>query len=439
MKKKILATLMVVAMTASLLVGCGGNSSDESGDSSTGEEIVLTFLDKHPEDGYREYFEQAIADFEEAHPGVNIEYENVSDEAIKDKLSVMAAGDELPDIFFAWGGECLNRFSRAGRLLDLTPYMDEDEAWRDSFLPSFLSSSVYEGKNYAVPYRSSILYMLYNKQVLDDNNIEVPETWEDFIAACETLKEAGVTPIAYGNSDQWYAMWYTGQFNASFVDKATRQSDYNPVSGEFTDEGYEKAVQTYLDLNNNGYFGKNVNSKDYYQVREEFCAGLYGFMLDATSQFSFYSEAMGTDGEYGYFKIPVPTGADGDEAENIVTGGSENYAISAKCEYPDVAVEFLKFMTSEEQALKQTKETGLPNALIGGITEENSDPIIAAAYKTAEDYTVIAEWLDQCIDSNVVNAYMAGLQEGTAKDAKSAAEIMEAVRRAATETAEAKE
>ncbi|MFR9064297.1 MAG: hypothetical protein ACLVJO_11360 [[Clostridium] scindens] len=47
---------------------------------------------------------------------------------------------------------------------------------------------------------------------------------------------------------------------------------------------------------------KNVNSKDYYQVREEFCAGQQGMILDATSQFSFYTEAMGEDG-YGYFKI----------------------------------------------------------------------------------------------------------------------------------------
>ena len=338
------------------------------------------------------------------------------------------------DIFFAWGGESLNRFSRNGKCLDLTPYFEEDPEWRDSFLPMFLSSSILDGKNYAVPYRSSVLYMLYNKKVLADNNIEVPTTWDEFMAACETLKGAGIDPIAFGNSDQWYAMWYIGQFNGSFVNQAVRQADYNPASGEFTDPGYEKAVQTFLDLNSKGYMGTNVNSKDYYQVREEFGVGKYGFILDATSQFSFYSDAMGTDG-YGYFKIPIPTGAEGDEAEGIVTGGSENWAVSSTCENPDVAVAFLKFMTSREQALKQTQETGLPNALIGGITEDNADPVIADAYKTAEDYTAIAEWLDQCVDANVANAYMANAQEGL--DGKTAAEIMSAVQTAAKETAEA--
>ena len=431
MKKRIFALIMVMALTISMLAACGGGRSEKS---SEGGDITLTFLDKHPEEEYKGYFEQAIADFEAANPGVHIEYENISDQAIKEKLAVLASGGDMPDIFFAWGGESLNRFSRNGKCLDLTPYFEEDPEWRDSFLPMFLSSSILDGKNYAVPYRSSVLYMLYNKKVLADNNIEVPTTWDEFMAACETLKGAGIDPIAFGNSDQWYAMWYIGQFNGSFVNQAVRQADYNPASGEFTDPGYEKAVQTFLDLNSKGYMGTNVNSKDYYQVREEFGVGKYGFILDATSQFSFYSDAMGTDG-YGYFKIPIPTGAEGDEAEGIVTGGSENWAVSSTCENPDVAVAFLKFMTSREQALKQTQETGLPNARIGGITEDNADPVIADAYKTAEDYTAIAEWLDQCVDANVANAYMANAQEGL--DGKTAAEIMSAVQTAAKETAEA--
>lgn len=431
MKRRVLAAFLAVAMVVTMMVGCSGkdSGSDEG-------EITLSFLDKHPEEEYKGYFEDAIADFEEANPGVKIEYENISDQAIKEKLAVLASGGELPDIFFAWGGECLNRFSRAGRLLDLTPYMDEDPEWRDSFLPSFLSSSVLDGKNYAVPYRSSVLYWLYNKQVFEEHNLEVPKTWEEFIQVCETLKADGMDPIAFGNSDQWYTMWYVGQLNANYVDKDVRAADYNPASGEFTDEGYLKAVQTFLDLNDKGYLGSNVNSKDYYQVREEFAAGKYGLILDATSQFSFYTDSMGDDA-YGYFKIPAPDDATGDEKDAIVTGGSENYAISADCENPDMAVKFLKFMTEKEQAMKQTKETGLPNALIGGITEENAGKMIADAYITAEDYTAIAEWLDQCVDGNVANAYMASLQEGL--DGKSAEDIMKDVQTAAKETAEANE
>ena len=63
--------------------------------------------------------------------------------------------------------------------------------------------------------------------------------------------------------------------------------------------------------------------------------------------------------------------------------------------------------------------------------------MIADAYVTAEDYTAIAEWLDQCVDGNVANTYMASLQEGL--DGKSAEDILKDVQAAAKEVAEANE
>ena len=73
MKKRVLAVILTLAMTASLAAGCG--SGEESG--SDEDTITLSFLDKHPEEEYKGYFEQAIADFEEQNPGVEIEYENI--------------------------------------------------------------------------------------------------------------------------------------------------------------------------------------------------------------------------------------------------------------------------------------------------------------------------------------------------------------------------
>ena len=428
MKKGILSITLALVMVASLVVGCGNKKDDDGGD-----KITLTFLDKHPEEEYAGYFEQAISDFEKQNPNVKIKYENISDQAIKEKLSVLASGGDMPDVFFTWGGESLYRFARSEKALDLTPYLEKDSEWKDGFLPSFLNSATFDGKTYAVPYRSFVLYMLYNKQIFADNNLEIPKTWDEFLNVCETLKGNGVTPLAYGNSQNWYATWWVGQLNANLVDAETIKKDYNAETGDFTDPRYVKAVQYFLDLNNKGYFGENVNSKDYYQVREEFCAGKQAMMLDATSQFSFFSDAMGTDG-YGFFKIPTVQGADGDPA--TVTGGSELYAVSAKSEHPDEAAAFIKFMTSKEQGFKQTKETALPNALIGGVTSENADKVLEEAYVTAEDYTSIAEWLDQVVDGSVANAYMASLQEGL--DGKPAADVMQDIQKAAKDVAEAR-
>ncbi|MDO4473739.1 MAG: extracellular solute-binding protein [Eubacteriales bacterium] len=433
MKKRILATLLSTTMVLGMLAGCAtsGSSESDSSESSDGEKVVLTFLNKYPEDPYAQYFEDAVAAFEEENPNIDIQMENVSDEAIKDKLTTMAAGGEMSDIFFSWTGERVKRFARNDLALDLTPYLEADAEWADGFLPAFLANSTLDGSTYAIPFRSGIMYFVYNKQVFEDYNLEVPETWDEFIAICEKLKDTDVTPIAFGNSAAWYSSWWIGLLNAMMVPAETMNADYTPETGEFTDPTYEKAVQTFLDLNTNGYFGDNVNAKDYYEVREGFCAGQYAMMLDATPQFTQYDDGMGAE-NWGYFKVPVMEGAAGDPG--TIGGGGEAWMISKSCAHPDEAVAFLKFMTTLEQGQKQTKESGLPNALKGGITADNATEALANAYADAEGYTNIADWLDCAIEASIADQYMVSLQEGF--DGKSAADIMKDVQEAAKKVRE---
>ncbi|HHV11520.1 MAG TPA: extracellular solute-binding protein [Clostridiales bacterium] len=437
--KKVVALLMTCLITISLMAGCS-NSGDKSAskqpggskesadvtDTATEETITLKFLSKYPEDNYLPYFQEAIANYMSEHPNVIIEMESVSDQDIKEKLSVMAAGDTMPDIFFSWSGEYVKKFARSGLALDLTNYLNEDTKWKEGFLPAFLNNSTFDDHTYGIPYRSSVIFMLYNKAIFADLGLEIPKTYDEFLDVCETLKSAKITPISFGNSQTWYSAWWIGQFNAMMVDADTITKDYNPETGEFADKGYSDAVQRFLDLNSSGYFGNNVNSKDYYQVREEFCAGLSGMMLDATAQFSVYEEGMGDD--FGFFKFPVMENEAGDPG--TITGGAEVYCIASKCEYPKEAVDFVKYMTSLEQAIKQTKTVGLPNCIIGGITADNASANLVQAYKMAEDYTNIADWLDTAVDSNVANRYMQSVQEGFAGE-KSVDEIMQDIRDAA--------
>lgn len=437
MKKKtgIIAVLVAVA----LLVGCGTqtgsppagsgraeNAPAAAADNGAGESIELSFLNKYPEDDYRPYFEQAIRDFEAAHPGVTIHMEAVSDHAIKDKLSIIA-GSDLPDIFFTWPGEYQRKFDRAGITLDLTPYFTDDPEWRDSFIPAILDTGVFEGKNHSVPFRSSIMYVLYNKEMFDKYSLAAPVTYDDFLAICETLKTNGETPLLFGNSGEWYGSWYIGTYNQLCVPYDVKMKDYAPATGEFTHSGYVSALQHIVNLQEKGYFSSNVLSVDYYQVREQFCAGMGGMILDATSQFSIYeSDAVM---EWDFFKMPPITGEGGNT--DYVTGGAEAYCISAGTAHPDMAVEFLKFLTEKEQAYKQTQETGLPNAIIGGIDVGNGSAKLVKAMEMLGDYQGIAAWLDTDVEAKVADAFMAGVSE--ALGGKAPADVLQDVQKAAEE------
>jgi len=48
-------------------------------------------------------------------------------------------------------------------------------------------------------HRSNVLW--YNKKVLSDNGLEPPKTFDDFFAAAEKLKAAGITPLVLGDNN----------------------------------------------------------------------------------------------------------------------------------------------------------------------------------------------------------------------------------------------
>ena len=60
-----------------------------------------------------------------------------------------------------------------------------------------------DGNIFAVPFAAVSHFVYYNKAIFADNGIEVPATFEDFLAACEKLKAAGVTPLANGIAANW--------------------------------------------------------------------------------------------------------------------------------------------------------------------------------------------------------------------------------------------
>lgn len=411
--KKFFMALVLIAMAIVPVLGKG---------SEEGDKTTLSFLSKYPEAQYLAYFEGAVKDFEAAHPETDIIMESVSDQAIKDKLSVMAAGGDMPDIFFSWSGEYLKKFARAGLVADLTPYLEADSEWREGFLPAYLNNSTFNGETYGIPYRGSIMFMLYNKEMFSQFGLSAPETYSELLDICKVLKSNGKTPIGFGNAQAWYNSWWVGTLNALMVSPEDLNRDYNPETTNFSNPAYIDALQLFIDLNAEGYFGEYVNSKDYYNVREEFMAGQLGMIMDATSQFSIYEDQSSID--WGFFRFPQVVGAAGDPGMN--TGGAEVYAVAESCEDKDAAVAFLKFMTSREQAFKQTLESGLPNCIIGGITKENgSDKLIEALEIVNDSVTNVADWLDTAIESRVADQYMSSVQE--CLSGKSAEKAMEEV------------
>lgn len=114
MKKKAVSILLSLIMAASLLAGCGtkdsvsdsGNSQDgQSSQSSSAEEKTLTFWSIATEsDNMHSSYLKAIEEWESNHEGYKIKFETFENQAYKTKIKSAVAANELPDLFFTFGG-----------------------------------------------------------------------------------------------------------------------------------------------------------------------------------------------------------------------------------------------------------------------------------------------------------------------------------------------
>ena len=88
---------------------------------------------------------------------------------------------------------------QAGLLLDLTD-VAEAEGWREIVNPpSLLDACTYEGRIYCAPVNiHSWQWMWLSHQAYADAGVDVPQNWDEFVAAAPALEAAGKIPLAMG-------------------------------------------------------------------------------------------------------------------------------------------------------------------------------------------------------------------------------------------------
>src|SRR5699024_4842631 len=209
------------------------------------------------------------------------------------------------------------------------------------------------------------------------------------------------------------------------------EKDYNKETGEFTDDGYKKALEKLNELDS--YFTSMPNAvtddtaiNDF--VNEE--AAIYynqfnQFLYIETGAFDIgwfnlpYIEPG--DFEIGMFNIPIIEEGEGDQYE--LTGSPQGFMVSSKTEHPDVAVEFLEFITSKEESSRLVEETGMISSSIGGVNEDNASPEIIEMEEMIEEASSMNIWMDIILDAKISEVYLNSVTEMLNED-KTTEEVM---------------
>ena len=428
MKKNIWKKTLSLAMagiTALSLTACGGGNSETAapagqGDSkqttaesaqAEGEQKVITFMHRFPDEPYNTFINTKLAEYEQMHPDIKFNIISAQNQEYKEKIKIVAGSEDTPDIFFSWVGDFTERFIREDLILDLTPYLEADPEWKDSFIESQLEQYVNaDGMQYGIPFRLDCKLFFYNKAIFDEHNLTVPTTWDEFINVCETLKAAGITPISFGNQEPWSASHYIGTLNQICVPDEVREKDYNPKTGEFTDPGYVEALQYYQQILQ--YTNDNPNGVKPDMGRTNFImeqsAMYYAELIEIP-----YIKADNAEMEFGMFNFPKIEGAKGNQ--DILTGVPEGFVVSSKTKYPDECVEFLKWFLGKEVGTQMCQEIGWFNAA-KGTTEGLTDQALLDGYNAVMEAKAMSAWLDNALYSTVCDEYLTSVSALTGGD-----------------------
>ena len=403
MKKSLLVILSLVLVASFVLTACG--TSGESGE----EQVTIRFFHKWPEPEQLEYYNFVIEEFEDAYPNIKVEMEAASDEAYKDKIRILMASDDVPDIYFSWAGEFSWKFARAGQALDLTDAVLNSD-WKDKIVMSAVEPFKVGEQIYGIPMRINAKFMVYNKAMFEEYNLSVPTTWNEFLSVCETLKANGVVPIAFGNEFPWASAHYVGDFNAKLVNGDTLAADYLLTADPedlFTDPFYVEALSRFQLLADEGYFNSGSNAISHSNARSSFIAEQVAMFYLELEEFATIAQDRGDDW-FGFFQLPGGTGGEGDE--RLITGAPDGFMVYGNTKHPEEAITFLKFLTSPEMGTEYVTRLGIPSSVVGATTEDNALATVVEGLEQINQASGMALWMDTDMDIRIVEVYLPGMQ-----------------------------
>ncbi len=236
----------------------------------------------------------------EKESGDHIEFQPTNPQDYNATLRLQLESGTGPDLMYA-------RSYATGADLYNTGYfakINDVAGLKDAFTDQDLDPWTVNGDNFAIPLQAVTHAVYYNKDIFKANNIEIPTTFEDFLAACEKLKAAGVTPLANGVKDEWDILecFFLGML-PNYIGGPEGRVAYENGTAKLNDE---KMVAAYTDIGKvASYLPDGFEAVSYNDSQSLFATGKAAMFMDGSWTIKAYD---GVDFEWGTFAMPAPKG-----------------------------------------------------------------------------------------------------------------------------------
>lgn len=305
------------------------------------EAVTIRMLVRPDEGGNIEKFRTQF----ESETGIKVSVDYVAWSDISNKtLTTLAAGGGGYDIVFMPSADA-SKLIAGGWFEPINDLISEDQ--KADWVSAVLDFYTADGNLMAMPWYAGGAHMAYNKTILETAGVDPTTivTWDDFMAACKTIKEAGAADFCFTPSAK-----YAGEFYYNWGTMVlSRGGTFFDDSGAPVFQNSTAALDSYTFLKegiDKGYFNPAGVAMDDYETLIDFGTGKTAFMLNSTwsaTQANTNSDLSTLVGKVGY--ILVPGTGNVRSAAYLYAGG---LGLLKTSEHKEEAKQFITYLTSAE-------------------------------------------------------------------------------------------
>lgn len=319
---KVLGLSLAAVMAAGSLSACGSDEKKEEG--SDGKKTVTLTFGSHQSGLPTTGTVQDLAKEFEEETGIKIDFQISPDAQWRDLIKVKLDSGEAPDII------CADTPINLASSLHMDQYCVDlsDQEWVDRMEESARSAVSVDDKTYGITFPGAKMYFyLYNKDIFEELNLEVPTNYDEFKDVCQTILDAGITPIYEATTNGWH------QVLPLFETGGLWLADDPEI--------YDKLNANEVDLDEIPHLLTIIG-----QLKECAEAGYFGedYLSNAMEN---AKEAMATE-KMGAFVMPW-----GDNTAIGVNPASNAYFINKESEHVEEAKQFFEFLARPENLQKR--------------------------------------------------------------------------------------
>ncbi|MFJ2553901.1 extracellular solute-binding protein [Microbacterium sp. NPDC087591] len=349
------------------------------------------------------FWEDTVADFEKANPGVTIDIQSIQNEDLDGKLQTALNSGDAPDIFLQRGGGKMAAMVKAGQLKDLTDVISGPAA--EEIPDAAFSANSLDGKRYAMPVAVLPGGLFYSQDLFDAAGItENPTTLDELETATEKLKAAGTDPIALGAKDAWPAAhWYywlalrecSNDTLAKAADEMNFDDDCWVRAGEdlqafaATEPFNDGFLTTTAQQGAGSSAGLIANHQAAMELMGAWDPGVIGSLTPDQKPLA----------DLAWFPFPEVEGGEGEPGSMM--GGVDGYSCSVDA--PDACVDFLNYLGTSEVQTAYYKAFNAPP--VNTVAQEAvTEPYLKSILEAYNAAPYASQWLDTVYGQNVGNA-----------------------------------